>query len=43
MLDVLAAERGVAQEEDQHAASLAQLARDYIALGKALGGGWQTP
>ena len=40
MLDVLAAERAVTQAEDQHAASRAQLARDYITLGKALGGGW---
>lgn len=42
MIDVLAAERAVTQAWDEQAASRAQLARDYVALGKALGGGWQA-
>jgi NodT family efflux transporter outer membrane factor (OMF) lipoprotein len=42
MIDVLAAERLVDQAADQRAASTGQLVQDYIALGKALGGGWQT-
>ena len=41
MIDVLAAERAANLAADQRAASDAQLAQDYIALGKALGGGWQ--
>jgi outer membrane protein TolC len=40
-IDVLAAERLLYQAADQRAASAGQLAQDYIALGKALGGGWQ--
>jgi NodT family efflux transporter outer membrane factor (OMF) lipoprotein len=40
-IDVLAAERLANQAADQRAASAGQLAQDYIALGKALGGGWQ--
>ena len=42
MIDVLAAERAANLAADQRAASDGQLAQDYIALGKALGGGWQT-
>jgi NodT family efflux transporter outer membrane factor (OMF) lipoprotein len=42
MIDVLAAERLAFQAADQRAASAGQLAQDYVALGKALGGGWQT-
>jgi len=42
MIDVLAAERAANLASDQRAASDALLAQDYIALGKALGGGWQT-
>lgn len=42
MIDVLAAQRLAYQAADQRAASTGQLAQDYIALGKALGGGWQT-
>jgi NodT family efflux transporter outer membrane factor (OMF) lipoprotein len=41
MLAVLAAERATQQAADQHIASQAELARNYVALGKALGGGWQ--
>jgi NodT family efflux transporter outer membrane factor (OMF) lipoprotein len=41
MIDVLAAERVMYQAEDQDISSRAQLARNYVALGKALGGGWQ--
>ena len=41
MIDVLAAERALNQAADQRVASQAQLTRDYVALGKALGGGWQ--
>ncbi len=41
MLDVLAAERAADHAADQRTASAGQLAQDYIALGKALGGGWQ--
>ena len=40
-LDVLAAERLVHRAADQRALSAGQLAQDYVALGKALGGGWQ--
>jgi len=43
MIDVLAAERLALQEADQRAESAGQLAQNYIALGKALGGGWQVP
>ena len=43
MLDVLAAERAANQAADQRTASAGLLAQDYIALGKALGGGWQVP
>jgi NodT family efflux transporter outer membrane factor (OMF) lipoprotein len=43
MLDVLAAERAANQAADQRTASAGQLVEDYIALGKALGGGWQVP
>jgi NodT family efflux transporter outer membrane factor (OMF) lipoprotein len=43
MLDVLAAERAAIQAADQRTASAGQLVEDYIALGKALGGGWQVP
>ncbi len=42
MIDVLAAERAANLAADQRVASVSQLAQDYIALGKALGGGWQT-
>lgn len=42
MIDVLAAERAANGASDQRAASDGQLAQDYVALGKALGGGWQT-
>jgi NodT family efflux transporter outer membrane factor (OMF) lipoprotein len=42
MIDVLAAERAANLAADQRAASDGQLAQDYIALGKALGGGWQS-
>jgi NodT family efflux transporter outer membrane factor (OMF) lipoprotein len=42
LLDVLAAQRASDAAADQDAASRAQLARYYIALGKALGGGWQV-
>ena len=41
MIDVLVAQRTADQAADQRAASAAALARDFIALGKALGGGWQ--
>jgi len=41
-LDVLAAERLANEAADQRAASAGQLAEDYVALGKALGGGWQN-
>jgi outer membrane protein TolC len=41
MIDVLAAERAANLAADQRAASDGQLVQDYIALGKALGGGWQ--
>lgn len=41
MLEVLAADRSAAQAEDQRVAGAGQLALDYVALGKALGGGWQ--
>jgi NodT family efflux transporter outer membrane factor (OMF) lipoprotein len=43
MIEVLAAERASNQAADLHAVSAGQLAQDYIALGKALGGGWQAP
>lgn len=42
MIEVLAAERAANQAMDQQVASQAQLTRDYVALGKALGGGWQS-
>jgi NodT family efflux transporter outer membrane factor (OMF) lipoprotein len=42
MIEVLAAERAANLAADQRAASDGQLAQNYIALGKALGGGWQT-
>ncbi|MBS0393048.1 MAG: efflux transporter outer membrane subunit [Proteobacteria bacterium] len=42
MLEVLAARRTADQAADQRAAEAGQLAQDYIALGKALGGGWRT-
>ncbi len=42
MIDVLAAERAANLAADQRAASDGQLVQDYIALGKALGGGWQA-
>ena len=41
MIEVLAAQRARDMAADQDAVSRAQLARYYIALGKALGGGWQ--
>jgi NodT family efflux transporter outer membrane factor (OMF) lipoprotein len=41
MIDVLNTERALDQAADQDAASRAQLARNYVALGKALGGGWR--
>jgi len=41
LIDVLAAERLANQAADQRAASAGLLAQDYVALGKALGGGWQ--
>ncbi len=40
MIEVLAAERAANQAADQRVASAGQLAQDYVALGKALGGGW---
>lgn len=40
-IDVLAAQRTADQAADQRAASAGELARNFIALGKALGGGWQ--
>ncbi|HXN09969.1 MAG TPA: efflux transporter outer membrane subunit, partial [Steroidobacteraceae bacterium] len=40
MIEVLAAQRASDAAADEDAASRAQLARYYIALGKALGGGW---
>jgi outer membrane protein TolC len=43
MLDVIAAERAANQAADERTASAGQLVQDYIALGKALGGGWQIP
>jgi outer membrane protein TolC len=42
MIEVLTAQRAENAARDQDAASRAQLARDYAALGKALGGGWQA-
>jgi NodT family efflux transporter outer membrane factor (OMF) lipoprotein len=42
MIDVLAAERAANQAADQRVASAGQLVQNYIALGKALGGGWQA-
>jgi outer membrane protein TolC len=41
MIEVLAAERALNEAVDRRVASQAQLASDYVALGKALGGGWQ--
>jgi NodT family efflux transporter outer membrane factor (OMF) lipoprotein len=41
MIEVLGAELAMNQAEDEDLASRAQLARNYVALGKALGGGWQ--
>ena len=41
MIDVLGAERAANQAADLRTASAEQLVQDYIALGKALGGGWQ--
>lgn len=43
MIDVLVAEQEAIQARDQQLASQALLVRDYVALGKALGGGWQEP
>jgi NodT family efflux transporter outer membrane factor (OMF) lipoprotein len=42
-LDVLAAERSLTQASDQRVASAGQAALEFVALQKALGGGWQTP
>jgi NodT family efflux transporter outer membrane factor (OMF) lipoprotein len=42
-LDVLAAERSLNQASDQRVASAGQTALEFVALQKALGGGWQTP
>ncbi len=41
-LEVLAAERTADLAADQRLVSDAELARSYVALGKALGGGWQS-
>ena len=41
MIEVLGAQLAMNQAEDEDVASRAQLARNYVALGKALGGGWQ--
>ncbi len=41
MIELLAAQRARDAAADEDAASRTQLARYYIALGKALGGGWQ--
>lgn len=43
MLDVLAAERSANRAADQRAESAGQLVVDFVALQKALGGGWQAP
>ena len=43
MLDVLAAERTADEMRDQTTAAAMELARSYVALNKALGGGWQRP
>jgi outer membrane protein, multidrug efflux system len=40
MLDVLAAERSANRAADQRAGSAGQLLVDFVALQKALGGGW---
>jgi NodT family efflux transporter outer membrane factor (OMF) lipoprotein len=40
-LELLAAERAAVQAADLECASRAELDRNYVALGKALGGGWQ--
>jgi NodT family efflux transporter outer membrane factor (OMF) lipoprotein len=42
-LDVLAAERSLNQASDQRVASAGQTALEFVALQKALGGGWQMP
>jgi NodT family efflux transporter outer membrane factor (OMF) lipoprotein len=42
MIDVLAAERAANVAADQRVTSDGQVVVDYIALGKALGGGWQA-
>jgi NodT family efflux transporter outer membrane factor (OMF) lipoprotein len=41
-LELLAAERLADQAADQRAAGDGALARSYVALGKSLGGGWQS-
>jgi NodT family efflux transporter outer membrane factor (OMF) lipoprotein len=41
MIELLAAQRARDAAADEDAASRTQLARYYVALGKALGGGWQ--
>jgi NodT family efflux transporter outer membrane factor (OMF) lipoprotein len=42
-LDVLDAERSLYSEEDSLIQSRVALAKDYVALAKALGGGWDAP
>lgn len=42
MLDVLSAERSANRAADQRAESAGRLAVDFVALQKALGGGWQA-
>ena len=42
-LELLAAERSLSQATDQRISSSGQLALDFVALQKSLGGGWQTP
>jgi len=41
MVDLLAARRAAADADAQLSAARAQWVREYVALGKALGGGWQ--
>ena len=43
MLEVLLAERSANRAADQRAESAGRLALDFVALQKALGGGWQAP
>jgi len=42
-LDVLDAERSLYSAEDSLIQSRVTLAKDYVALAKALGGGWDAP